>query len=169
MPVQISCNNSNLITVLQTCRVFCHNSHMIGSSVPLKIQEYQIPGPGCPGIRSSIKPIRLITRHPTRKHLKPRPAIIRPRHDPCRNIGIIQTERNKHGAPVFIQATVPCSVTGIPSGRSVFCNNIILRTLSIIDLALCHSQQVIRPDTRPLHTGQSAFPVCSCLQISFGI
>ena len=133
-----------------------HNADMVGRAVPIEVEEDQIAGIGQ---LPAHRPVHL----PLRQLVHPCGAGGELGHGLLRDAGIVQAEGDEHAAPILIGEAVPGAVAGIAVG-AVAADLIVLLALGIAQLALCHGQQVVRPDAGQL-LGQGLLPVVLGLQV----
>ena len=91
------------------------------------------------------------------EELDPRLAVGLQRHFP--DLCVVETEGDKHGAPVPVRRAVPRAIAGISSGRfTVFQHDIILPALPVTPLRLGDFYNIIRPVAGQFHILKRAPP-----------
>ena len=138
-----------------------NDAHAVGTAVAIKIEEQQIARVGQFIPRGSDH-IKLF------QALRPRAAVGITGQSFFGNARVMQAEGDEQGGPVLIGRAVPRAVPGIAPEGLILRDRIVVAALRIIELALRHGDQVLRPVAAQL-LGKRRLPLLRLLQVGLGV
>ena len=156
-----------------------HQTHMVGNTVALIVEEHQVTGQGSIGGKRLLRILRIRFRLPVgigpgaarpeqiavRLGQSRHPALAVGLQGHLLHITIVEAEGDEHGTPITVGVAVPLAVTGQPFFPAGFVHNIIFYTGGIAQLALRNGQDVGTVFSGEHHVRHGGFPIGTGFQI----